>query len=1019
MRLRQAFRSIFPVSTLAPLFLLVFLSTGCGTTSARSGFAGSKPVLTLTATPASLTPGTAATLTASATSATAVTISGSDGASYAMGGNGGTETVHPSATTTYTATATGSGGTATATTTVTVAASSAPPAPPAPAPPAPPTPAPTVAIAAAPASIAASSSSTLTVTATNAAQIVISGSDGASYSLPGAGGTQPVSPAATTTYTATATGPGGKATATASVTVTPNPAPAVSLSASPTAISASNSSLLTVKAMNATQVALSGSDGTTYLLAATGGTQAVSPAATTTYTVVATGPGGKTSADVTVTVSPNPAPTVTLTANPASITAGGQSTLTVDAIHATQVSITGSDGTTYMPSAQGATSATFAVSPSSTTTYTAAAIGPGGNGSATATVTVEAVATPSATLNASPSTVTSGHTTTLTYSATNATQVTITGSDNTTYSNLSPSGGTQSVSPASTATYTLNVTGQGGKTATAQTTVTVSGMGTVQDVDHVIFMLQENRSFDSYFGMLNPYRAANGWTTDENGVTTMVDGIDDKLGKISNQDDENDTFPLFKFTSTCVDDMSSAWLESYGNVSRYDFSATRAINMDGFVHTAEGYAKNCKNNPSSCSGSPLDDQQGKRAMGYYDQDYLNYYYYMASNFALSDRWFTPVSSKSTPNRIATYTGGTTQGLVRDPFRDDGLSGQLSIPTIFQELEGAGVTWKIYYSVTLGGCKDEDDCAADNNANYPATTFSLFSFANKYLHQLKDDPSGGSSCTAPAQSSTVVGDPSGSFCIDPDHVAPVSQFLQDARNGTLPSFAYIEAGYGVDDEHPGSGQSILAGQAQIANIENTLMTSQSWHDSVFFLAYDEAGGPYDHVPPVPGHSNDNTDSSAKSSYPDIGGTMGAPGFGIAVNADDYKPCMPSGSPTFNCDLVSSDPGAHVNDAPAQQGFAAQIGFRVPNMVLSPFTRKHYVAHIPMDHTAILKFVENRFIGSSAHLTNRDDAQPNLLDFFDFVNVPWAIPPTPPTPYADPQGTSSCRPANFAPSTATTH
>ena len=45
-----------------------------------------------------------------------------------------------------------------------------------------------------------------------------------------------------------------------------------------------------------------------------------------------------------------------------------------------------------------------------------------------------------------------------------------------------------------------------------------------------------------------------------------------------------------------------------------------------------------------------------------------------------------------------------------------------------------------------------------------------------------------------------------------------------------------------------------------------------------------------------------------------------------------------------------------------GFAAQIGFRVPNMVISPFTRRHYVSHIPMDHTAIIKFVENRFIGS---------------------------------------------------------
>ncbi len=53
-------------------------------------------------------------------------------------------------------------------------------------------------------------------------------------------------------------------------------------------------------------------------------------------------------------------------------------------------------------------------------------------------------------------------------------------------------------------------------------------------------------------------------------------------------------------------------------------------------------------------------------MGYYDETFLNYYYYMASQFALSDRWFSPVSSKSIPNRIATFTGGSTQGMTQDP-----------------------------------------------------------------------------------------------------------------------------------------------------------------------------------------------------------------------------------------------------------------------------------------------------------------------------------------------------------------
>jgi phospholipase C len=541
-----------------------------------------------------------------------------------------------------------------------------------------------------------------------------------------------------------------------------------------------------------------------------------------------------------------------------------------------------------------------------------------------------------------------------------------------------------------TTTYTLTATGPGGS-ATAQATVTVQAAngGSIQ---HVIFMLQENRTFDSYFGMLNPYRQANGWTTSEDNQTYTVDGIDDKLTKFTNFDDENEPFTLFKLQSACVDDMTSAWLESYGDVNRYDFLLDRPILMDGFVHTAENFAKLGEGDGT------FTDLQGKRAMGYYDQDILNYYYYMASQFAVSDRWFSPVSSKSTPNRIATYTGGTTQGLVRDPFVDDLFTNQLNIETIFQELDTNNVSWKIYYSLTAGGCTDDDgDCGqGGHSSDYPVTTFSDFSYSTKYLYENPQQ----APCVAPTiGSKQAVGDAANAFCIDINHIAPLNSYLTDVKNNTLPSYAFIEAAYGHSDEHPGSGQSILYGQQQVAMLINALMQSPSWSSSVFFLSYDEPGGPFDHVPPVPGHSNDFSDAGLNA--PDIST--------IAVNADAFNPCLPpSGIPTVHCDLKPSDPGANSGDAPAQQGFAAQLGFRLPNLVISPFTRKHYVSHIPMDHTAIIKFVESRFIGSGAHLTNRDAAQPDLMNFFDFTSVPWATPPTPPTPNAPP---GRCTPDNM--------
>jgi phospholipase C len=509
--------------------------------------------------------------------------------------------------------------------------------------------------------------------------------------------------------------------------------------------------------------------------------------------------------------------------------------------------------------------------------------------------------------------------------------------------------------------------------------------GSVQSIKHVVFMLQENRSFDSYFGMLNPYRQSKGWTTSEDGNIYTVDGIDDKLSRFPNPDDEGQAFNLFKLESTCVDDMTSSWLESYGDVNRYDFASDRSILMNGFVHTAEGYAE------SGAGDGGFTDLVGQRAMGYYDQDLLNYYYYMASQFAISDRWFSPVSSKSTPNRIATMTGGTTQGLVHDPFVDDHLTSQLDIKTIFQELDQNGVSWKIYYSLTAGGCTDEDgDCGPGEQSNaYPVTTFSDFSYSAKYLYE---NPQQGP-CTSPTVGSkAAVDDATNAFCIDTGHIAPLSQYMTDVANNELPSYAFIEAAYGVSDEHPGSGQSILEGQQEVSKIINALMGSPSWASSVFFLSYDEPGGPFDHVPPVPNSSNANTNASL-GAVPDVGA--------IAVNPDIYLPCLPqNGIPTLHCDLLSSDPGANPADAPAKQGFAAQLGFRLPNMVISPFVRKHYVSHIPMDHTAIIKFVENRFIGPSAHLTSRDAAQPDLTDFFDFTNTPWATPPTPPAPNSPP-------------------
>ncbi|MBS2023118.1 MAG: hypothetical protein JST92_11945 [Deltaproteobacteria bacterium] len=157
-----------------------------------------------------------------------------------------------------------------------------------------------------------------------------------------------------------------------------------SFTASPTTISLGNSATLSWDVSNATALSINNGPGIV-----TGKTSvSVTPTQTTQYTLSATGPGGSSSAKVTVIVTAaQPKAVINLfTANPPSISAGNSSTLSWNVTNATALSIDNGVGTIT------GTTGTINVTPSATTTYTLSATGLGGNDSATATVTVNAVA---------------------------------------------------------------------------------------------------------------------------------------------------------------------------------------------------------------------------------------------------------------------------------------------------------------------------------------------------------------------------------------------------------------------------------------------------------------------------------------------------------------------------------------------------------------------------------------------------------------------------------------------------
>jgi phospholipase C len=432
-------------------------------------------------------------------------------------------------------------------------------------------------------------------------------------------------------------------------------------------------------------------------------------------------------------------------------------------------------------------------------------------------------------------------------------------------------------------------------------------------INHIILLAQENRGFDHYFGGLRQYWAANGFadqsfdglpqfnptsgTSPLQGPAPALPGCDPAASTTDCTITANSPLVTsFHMVSMCEENPSPSWNESHLDWNLNAPLSPTAL-LDGFVWTAAHDAR----------ADGMNDIEGKRAMSYYDGSDLPYYYFLASNFGTSDRWFAPAMSRTQPNRLF-MLAGTSAGHAYPPPPG---SAPLPNQTIFDLLQSAGVSWKVYVTDLT-------------HANPPVQNSALnfFTAASKY----------------------------------PSNIVGVDQFFKDLDAGTLPAVSYIEPGYNSGfDEHPGlddtvPGANVQVGAQYVSTLVDGLMKSSSWKDSVFILTYDEGGGFYDHVAPQPAKSPDG------------------------VKPMDLQPgdvCTQGDGPT--CDFVYT-------------------GYRVPLMVISPFSKKNYVSHTTADYTAWLKLVETRF--GLPSLTARDAGQMDMTEFFDFTNVPWATPPATP-------------------------
>lgn len=244
-----------------------------------------------------------------------------------------------------------------------------------------------------------------------------------------------------------------------------SPQPTVTLSASPTSIVLGSSSTLTWSSTNATSCTASGAWSGTQT---TSGSQPETPTAagTDTYTLTCTGSGGSGSASAMLTVNAPSAPTVTISVAPSSITLGSSAMLTWSSTNATSCTASGAWSGTQ------ATSGTATETPTAagSDTYTLSCTGAGGTGSNSATLTVNTPPAPTVSISVDPTSISLGASSTLSWSSTNATSCTASGS----WSGPESTSGSESVMPSTTGsdTYTLDCTGAGGsKTESAILTV--------------------------------------------------------------------------------------------------------------------------------------------------------------------------------------------------------------------------------------------------------------------------------------------------------------------------------------------------------------------------------------------------------------------------------------------------------------------------------------------------------------------------------------------------------------------
>ena len=413
------------------------------------------------------------------------------------------------------------------------------------------------------------------------------------------------------------------------------------------------------------------------------------------------------------------------------------------------------------------------------------------------------------------------------------------------------------------------------------------GTGSLNDIEHFVFLMQENRSFDHYFGTMSGVRGFGDAGAINAGLFKQK-GYD--IG--SKQADPNSYVMPFRLDTTrgatldgeAINDPDHGWAGQHKcwNNGNMDQWVTSHVDTDGL-----------KNGPAT--------------MGYYTREDIPVHFALADAFTICDHYFSSVLGPTDPNRLYWISGTIDpDGEHGGPLLETPLlvpSNQYSWRTFPENLQDAGVPWKVYTSRSA-------PIVSNAVLSGMLGAFKAYQKNGTELHKRGILP------TYP------------------------STFHNDVRYDRLPAVSWIIPDL-LSCEHPALPPAF--GAVGLLKVLDILTSNPAvWEKTALIISYDENGGFFDHVaPPTP-----------------------PPG-----TAGEY---------------VTVDPLSSVSSSAGIAG-PIGLGFRVPGIVVSPYSRGGLAASETFDHTSQLRLIETRFGVEVPNLTDwRRGVTGDMTSTFNFAD-----------------------------------